>query len=84
MVKDSSSTKIGNDQFEGFSIDLIQELSKILHFKYEFRLVKDRAYGRPDKNGTWNGMYHVLVLYVLARVSYHVVWCQFSTIFTII
>ncbi|XP_054163278.1 glutamate receptor ionotropic, kainate 2-like [Oppia nitens] len=61
MVKESSNTKIGNDQFEGFSIDLIQELSKILHFKYEFRLVKDKGYGRPDANGTWNGMIGELI-----------------------
>ena len=55
MVKESSFKRSGNDQFEGYAIDLVQELSKILHFKYEFHLVKDRAYGRPDKNGTWNG-----------------------------
>lgn len=59
MVKESSFKRSGNDQFEGYAIDLIQELSKILHFKYEFRLVKDMAYGRPDKNGTWNGRDHI-------------------------
>ena len=60
MVKESSFKRSGNDQFEGYAIDLIQELSKLLHFKYEFRLVKDMAYGRPDKNGTWNGMSTIL------------------------
>ncbi|CAG2169409.1 unnamed protein product, partial [Oppiella nova] len=61
MVKESSFKRSGNDQFEGYAIDLIQELSKLLHFKYEFRLVKDMAYGRPDKNGTWNGMIGELI-----------------------
>ena len=56
MIKDSSFKRTGNDQFEGYAIDLIAELAKILHFKYEFRLVKDGAYGRPNKNHQWNGM----------------------------
>ena len=55
MLRDSADTKVGNDQFEGYGIDLVEELSKILQFKYTFRLVKDKAYGM--KNGTeWNGM----------------------------
>ncbi|KPM03138.1 glutamate receptor, ionotropic kainate-like protein 1, partial [Sarcoptes scabiei] len=61
MIKDSSFKRIGNDQFEGYAIDLISELSKILHFNYEFRLVKDGAYGRPDKEGNWNGMMGELI-----------------------
>ena len=61
MIKDSSFKRTGNDQFEGYAIDLIAELAKILHFKYEFHLVKDGAYGRPDKNGVWNGMMGELI-----------------------
>lgn len=61
MIKDSSFKRTGNDQFEGYVVDLISELAKLLHFKYEFRLVKDGAYGRPDKNGTWNGMIGELI-----------------------
>ena len=61
MDKDSPFKRIGNDRYEGYAIDLIAELAKILHFKYEFRLVKDNAYGRPDKNGTWNGMMGELI-----------------------
>lgn len=61
MIKDSSFKRIGNDQFEGYAIDLISELSKLLHFNYEFRLVKDGAYGRPDKEGNWNGMMGELI-----------------------
>lgn len=61
MIKDSSFKRTGNDQFEGYAIDLIHELSKILHFKYEFRLVKDGAYGRPNKQGVWSGMMGELI-----------------------
>lgn len=61
MDKDSPFKRIGNDRYEGYAIDLIAELAKLLHFKYEFRLVKDGAYGRPDKNGSWNGMMGELI-----------------------
>ena len=55
MYTESSETKIGNDRFEGFVIDLIRELSEQLGFKYVFKLVGDGKYGVND-NGTWNGM----------------------------
>ncbi len=55
MIKESSFKRAGNDRFEGYAIDLIEELAKLLHFKFEFRLVKDGAYGRPGKDGQWNG-----------------------------
>ena len=56
MLRDSADKKDGNEQFEGYGIDLVEELSKILQFKYTFQLVKDKAYGVKDKNGEWNGM----------------------------
>ncbi|XP_067000651.2 glutamate receptor ionotropic, kainate 2 [Anabrus simplex] len=50
-------TLFGNDRYEGFSIDLIDEISRILKFKYEFRLVADNEYGNFDpKTGEWNGL----------------------------
>lgn len=56
MLRDSAERKEGNDRFEGYGIDLIDELSKILQFKYTFQLVKDKAYGVKNQNGEWNGM----------------------------
>ena len=56
MLKDSPTSKKGNERFEGFCVDLIHELSELLHFRYEFRLCKDGAYGIKKKDGTWNGM----------------------------
>lgn len=31
----------GNQQWEGYSMDLIEAISKILHFQYRFELVPD-------------------------------------------
>lgn len=56
MKRISSFAPSGNAQFEGYAIDLIDELSLILNFKYEIRLCKDGAYGRENEDGTWNGM----------------------------
>lgn len=56
MLKESADKKDGNAQFEGFGIDLVEEISKILQFKYTFQLVKDRAYGVKNAKGEWNGM----------------------------
>lgn len=55
-VTDKSLLK-GNDLFEGFSIDLIDEISQILKFKYEFKIVGDGEYGSMNaKTGEWNGL----------------------------
>lgn len=50
------------DQYEGFCIDLIDELSKHLGFKYNISLAKDGKYGRKDQNtGEWNGVFRDLL-----------------------
>lgn len=36
MMKDTSTELIGNDRFEGFGIDIIDELSRLYGFTYEF------------------------------------------------
>ncbi|KAJ8716643.1 hypothetical protein PYW07_003270 [Mythimna separata] len=43
----------GNDRYEGFTIDIIDRLSQILGFNYEFEEEKD--YGSLGENG-WTGM----------------------------
>jgi len=55
MLKLSTKPLSGNDQYEGYSIDLLQVLSERLGFKYEIRLVADGKYG-SEKDGEWNGM----------------------------
>lgn len=49
MRKDSAEKLSGNDQFEGYSIDLIHEIGLLLGFNYSFRLVPDGKYGNYDK-----------------------------------
>ncbi|XP_054153119.1 glutamate receptor ionotropic, kainate 2-like [Oppia nitens] len=53
VVKDYS----GNDKYEGYVIDLIDELAKELNFKYIINPVSDGQWGGQDKKtGKWNGM----------------------------
>lgn len=62
MLKGSAREKSQNERYEGYAIDLIDELSKILHFKYIFREVKDEAYGTLNETtGEWNGMIGELI-----------------------
>lgn len=57
MRKDSSEKLTGNAQFEGYAIDLIHEISRILGFNYSFRLVPDGRYGSFNKETKeWDGM----------------------------
>ena len=56
MFKKSEYALKGNERFEGFCVDLLAEIAKLVHFQYEIRLVPDGKYGAPDKNNEWNGM----------------------------
>uniref|UniRef100_H2YA62 Glutamate receptor n=1 Tax=Ciona savignyi TaxID=51511 RepID=H2YA62_CIOSA len=48
---------VGNDRFEGFCVDLLKEIKKIVPIKYRIKPVQDGQYGsKNDKDGTWNGM----------------------------
>ncbi|XP_076008787.1 glutamate receptor ionotropic, kainate 3 [Genypterus blacodes] len=61
MLKKSDKALVGNDRFEGFCIDLLKELSSVLGFSYEIRLVPDGKYGSQDEKGQWNGMVRELI-----------------------
>ncbi|XP_044738243.1 glutamate receptor ionotropic, kainate 2 isoform X2 [Chrysoperla carnea] len=57
MRKDSSEKLTGNDQFEGYAIDLIHEISRILGFNYTIRLAPDGRYGSLNRETKeWDGM----------------------------
>lgn len=57
MLREQASQLTGNDRFEGFGIDIIQELSVMLGFNYIFKLQEDGAYGTYNNaTGQWNGM----------------------------
>lgn len=56
----------GNNRYEGYSIDLIDSIAKILNFQYRFDLVPDNKYGGYNKvTKKWDG----LVKHLLDRVS---------------
>lgn len=62
MRKDSSEKLSGNAQFEGYAVDLIYEISKILGFNFSFRLAPDGRYGSYNKQTReWDGMMRELL-----------------------
>lgn len=46
MRKNSTKELFGNDRYEGYVIDLVHELSKILHFNYEIIVHPNSQYGK--------------------------------------
>lgn len=57
MWKESSKILTGNSQFEGYSIDVIQEIANILGFNFSIQLVPDGRYGSFNKETKeWDGM----------------------------
>ena len=57
MRKDSSEQLVGNSQFEGYSVDLIADISRILGFNFTIHLVQDNRYGSLNKiTKEWDGM----------------------------
>ncbi|XP_055500460.1 LOW QUALITY PROTEIN: glutamate receptor ionotropic, kainate 1 [Leucoraja erinacea] len=61
MHKKSDKPLYGNDRFEGYCLDLVKELSSILGFTYEVRLVADGKYGAQNEKSEWNGMVGELI-----------------------
>ena len=56
----------GNDRYEGFCIDLLNEISKMVGFDYIIVPVPDGRYGVRQKNGEWDG----IVRHLIDRVSF--------------
>ena len=59
MYRNATDGRIltGNDRFEGFCVDMLEEIAKILGFNYTIKLVDDGQYGAPTgENGEWTGM----------------------------
>lgn len=69
MYKKSDKPLYGNDRFEGYCLDLLKELSSILGFLYEVKLVSDGKYGAQNDKGEWNGMVKELIDHV--RLNCH-------------
>lgn len=57
MNKQTTKVETGNSRYEGYAVDLIDELSRIVGFDYVFKEVDDGKYGKFDeKTREWNGM----------------------------
>uniref|UniRef100_A0A8C6KKH7 Glutamate receptor n=1 Tax=Nothobranchius furzeri TaxID=105023 RepID=A0A8C6KKH7_NOTFU len=61
MRKDNYRDFEGNDQYEGFCVDMLRELADILKFSFKIKLVDDGLYGAPEPNGSWTGMVGELI-----------------------
>ncbi|XP_023583373.1 glutamate receptor ionotropic, kainate 2 isoform X5 [Trichechus manatus latirostris] len=80
LFKKSDKPLYGNDRFEGYCIDLLRELSTILGFTYEIRLVEDGKYGaQDDTNGQWNGMVRELIDHKSKISTYDKMWAFMSS-----
>ncbi|XP_078383344.1 glutamate receptor ionotropic, kainate 2-like [Oculina patagonica] len=51
----------GSFSYEGYCIDLLNELARNLKFTYEIYPSPDGMYGGETENGTWNGMIGELI-----------------------
>lgn len=55
MQKESMITLSGNERYEGFAVDIIQEISQILEFNYTLQV--EPNYGSLNKEtDKWSGM----------------------------
>ena len=57
------------EPFEGFIIDLLNELANMVGFRYRIDLVPDGNYGARLESGEWNGMVREVIDRVSDRVS---------------
>lgn len=57
MLKDSTVELTGNDRYEGYAVDLIEELAPILGINYEILIQSDGNVGVYDnETQSWDGM----------------------------
>ena len=56
MLKNSSKELFGNDRYEGYVVDLISELSKVLQFDYELIIYPTKQYGSCKSVSGCDGM----------------------------
>ncbi|NP_997917.2 glutamate receptor 4b precursor [Danio rerio] len=62
MLKKNWEMYEGNEQYEGYCVDLASEIAKHIGFKYKISIVPDGKYGARDpETKIWNGMVGELV-----------------------
>ena len=55
FLKNDSVNRIGNDQYQGFLIDLLENVSDRTTFEFVLKLQEDGRYGMQLDDGNWNG-----------------------------
>uniref|UniRef100_A0A915EK41 Uncharacterized protein n=1 Tax=Ditylenchus dipsaci TaxID=166011 RepID=A0A915EK41_9BILA len=60
VMRKYANIKGATDTYEGFCIDLLQEMANTLNFTFEIVEVEDGTYGVEDETGRWNGIIGVL------------------------
>lgn len=82
MYKKNADEFEGNDKFEGYCVELAQEIAKHVGFKYKLEIVKDGKYGARDSDmKAWNGMVGELVYGV--RTS-QLLWCSLNEFYSLL
>ena len=61
MLSEPQHEKKGNKRYEGYCVDLINEISKLLEFNYTIKIVEDLKYGTKNERGEWNGLIRELI-----------------------
>ncbi|XP_045536085.1 glutamate receptor ionotropic, kainate 2 [Papilio machaon] len=56
MIQQSTERLSGNNRYEGYCIELIEKLAKILNFNYTFIEQENGVYGSYTPGRGWNGM----------------------------
>lgn len=57
LKKDVNSSPNTTQEFEGLSIDILEEMRKTLNFSYRIYVVPDGKFGVRDRfTGQWNGI----------------------------
>lgn len=62
MIKPESKYKSGNSRYEGYAIDLLDQLARMLGFEYELKESDDGSYGVYDyRTRKWNGLINEII-----------------------
>lgn len=71
VMAKSKGNSSGNARYEGFCIDLLREIARMVGFAYKIELVPDGKYGAYDyETGEWNGIVRQLMDKVYNSNSY--------------
>lgn len=71
MLKESETQLYGNEQYEGFGIDLIEEMATLTGFNYTFILQENKQNGVKDPvTNKWSGMIGRLMDEVISSIAY--------------